>query len=112
MQACFVQLLIVFLSFLLQTPSMTSSLTSSDISSSDSVSDKEDKWLQNQMSMFDQDQVDWGGWGEPPPKFDLPPPPLHPDMVTSSCDSDVTSFNLQRQLDTCDINFVSLLNLF
>ena len=89
---------------------MTSSLTISDISSSDSVSDKEDKWLQNQMSMFDQDQVDWGGY-PPPPKFNLPPPPLHPDMVTSSCDSDVTSFNLQRQLDTCDINFVSALNL-
>ena len=78
------------------------SALNSDVSLNGGSQDKEDKWLQNQMSMFED--------YPPPPRFDLPPPPLHPDMMTSggssSCDDD-SKLSLQRQLDTCDINFVS-----
>ena len=51
----------------------------------------------------------------PPPKFLLPPPPL-PDFMRASlkakeddCDPKSTVFNLKNHLDTCDINYVSIL---
>ena len=51
----------------------------------------------------------------PPPKFLLPPPPL-PDFMRASlkakeddCDPESTVFNLKNYLDTCDINYVSIL---
>ena len=50
-------------------------------------------------------------WPPPPPKFLLPPPPL-PEFM-QNCDENVSGvFNLQHHLDTCDMNFVSIIDLF
>ena len=75
---------------------------------SDSSSDKEDKWLLNQMSVFESDPLDPDG---PPPLFNIPPPPLPLVLRQSDCDSPHQAtkppFDLQSHLDTCDSNLVS-----
>ena len=65
--------------------------------------DKEAKWLLNEMSY--EEEFDWNA---PPPKFELPPPPLPLDACDFAAEKQPT-FNLQHHLDTCDINFVSML---
>ena len=79
---------------------------------SDSSSDKEDKWLLNQMSVFESDPFDPDG---PPPLFNIPPPPLPLVLRQSDCDSPHQAtkppFDLQSHLDTCDSNLVSMTRL-
>ena len=91
-------------------------LVTQGVSQTEDEDDEEAKWILNEMSYDDEApylDLDLDG---SPPKFLLPPPPL-PDFLLDQrnshnpvCDNKegfATSYNLQHDLDTCDIGYVS-----